>query len=144
MLTTRIVRKLYPKNPKRIRNKLRCDRNAHTLNTSKEKRCWTINPVHVGVKLLDKNKRTCDRDVTQWLPSLTVNDSGKVGVSEVHQNDLAFRMNAASRKVLRECIVGIIIMELKRERSRIRRRRGIEMKRVPGRSGLTLRSHRHN
>ena len=82
-LTTRIVRKLYPRNPKHIRNKLRCDRNARTSNTSKEKRYWTINPVHVGVKLLDKYERTSDRDVTQWLPFPTMNDSGKVSVGEV-------------------------------------------------------------
>ena len=37
-LTTRIVRKLYPRNLKHIRNKLRCDKNAHTLNASKEGR----------------------------------------------------------------------------------------------------------
>ena len=35
-LTTRIVKKLYPRDPKHIRNKLWCDRNAHTLNASKE------------------------------------------------------------------------------------------------------------
>ena len=45
-----------------------------------------------------------------------MNDNRKVGVGEVRQNDLAFRMNAASRKVLRECLVGIIITEPKRER----------------------------
>ena len=38
MLTTRIVRELYPRNPKHIRNKLWCDRNAHTSNASEEKR----------------------------------------------------------------------------------------------------------
>ena len=37
-LTTRIVRKLYPRDPKHIRNKLRCDRNARTSNASEEKR----------------------------------------------------------------------------------------------------------
>ena len=37
-LTTRIVRKLYPRNLKHIQNKLRCDRNARTSNASKEKR----------------------------------------------------------------------------------------------------------
>ena len=37
-LTTRIVRKLYPRDLKHIRNKLRCGRNAHTSNTSEEKR----------------------------------------------------------------------------------------------------------
>ena len=35
-LTTRIVKKLYPRDPKHICNKLRCDRNARTLNASKE------------------------------------------------------------------------------------------------------------
>ena len=115
-LTTRIVRKLYPRNPKHIRNKLRYDRNARTSNTSKEKRYWTINLVHVRVKLLDKHERTSDRDVTQWLPFPTVNDSGKVSVGEVRHNDLAFRMNTSFRKVLRECLVGIIITEPKSER----------------------------
>ena len=38
MLTTRIVRKLYPRSPKHNRNKLRCDRNARTSNVSEEKR----------------------------------------------------------------------------------------------------------
>ena len=37
-LTTRIVRKHYPRNPKHIRNELRCDRNARTLNENKEER----------------------------------------------------------------------------------------------------------
>ena len=37
-LTTKIVRKLYPRDPKYIRNKLRCDRNVHTSNASEEKR----------------------------------------------------------------------------------------------------------
>ena len=37
-LTTRIVRKLYLRNPKHIRNKLRCDRNAYTSNASKKER----------------------------------------------------------------------------------------------------------
>ena len=36
-LTTRIVRKLYPRDLKHIRNKLRRDRNARTSNTSEEK-----------------------------------------------------------------------------------------------------------
>ena len=37
-LTTRIVRKLYPRDLKHICNKLRCDRNVRTLNASEEKR----------------------------------------------------------------------------------------------------------
>ena len=35
-LTTRIVRKLYLRNPKHIRNKLRCDRNARTSNADRK------------------------------------------------------------------------------------------------------------
>ena len=38
MLTTRVVRELYPRNSKHIRNKLLCDRNARTSNVSEEKR----------------------------------------------------------------------------------------------------------
>ena len=59
-LTTRKVRKLYPKDPKHIRNKLQCDKNAND-----ERRYITINPVHVGVELLDKHERISDRDITQ-------------------------------------------------------------------------------
>ena len=81
MLTTRIVRKLYPRDPKHIRNQLRCDRNAHTSSVSEEEKYWTINPVHVGVELLDKHDRTCDRDVTQWLlPLLWMTEGRSVSV----------------------------------------------------------------
>ena len=65
MLISRIIRKLYPRNPKHIYNKLRCDRNVRTSNVSKEERYRTINLVHVGVKLLNEHERTSDRDVTQ-------------------------------------------------------------------------------
>ena len=64
-LITRVVRELYLRNPKHICNKLQCDRNVRTSNTSKEERYCTINPMHVGVKLLDKHERTSDRVVTQ-------------------------------------------------------------------------------
>ena len=37
-LTTRIVRKLYPRDTKHIRNQLRCDRNARTSNASEKER----------------------------------------------------------------------------------------------------------
>ena len=143
-LTTRVVRELYPMNLKHICNKLLCDKNARTSNASEEKRYWTINPVHVGVKLLDKHERISGRDVTQWLPSPTMNDSEKVSVSEVRQNNSAFRMNTSLRKVLRECLVGIIIMETKRDRSRIKRWRSSWTKRVLSRSRFTLRCHRHD
>ena len=94
------LRMLYPQNMKHIHNKLRCDYNACTSNASRKERYWKIETMHVGVKLLDQHGQTSDRDVTQWLPSPTVNDSGKVSVDEVRQNDSAFRMNTSSRKVL--------------------------------------------
>ena len=115
-LTTRIVRKLYPRNMKHICNQLWCDRDVRTSDMSEKERYWTIYPVYIGVKLLDQHERTCVRDVTQWLPSPTMYNRGKVSVGKVQQYDLAFWMNALSRKVLRECLVGIIITELKRER----------------------------
>ena len=65
MLTTRVVRELYPRNLKHIRNKLQYDRNVHISNASEEKRYRTINLMHVGVKILDKHERTDDRDITQ-------------------------------------------------------------------------------
>ena len=64
-LTTKVVRELYPRNPKHIRNKLRCDRNVRTSNASEKLRYRMINSMYVGVKLLDKHGRTSDRDVTQ-------------------------------------------------------------------------------
>ena len=143
-LTTRIVRKLYPRDIKNIHNELRCDKDACTSDESEKERYWTIYLVHVGVELLDKHERTCDRDVTQWLPSPTVNDRGKVSVGKVWQNDLAFWMNASSREVLRECLKGIIITEPASRRRRISRWRSTRTKRVSGWSGFTLRCHRYN
>ena len=52
-LTGRRVGKLYPRNSKHIRNKLRCDRNRNTSDTNSEKRYGIVNPVHVGVELLN-------------------------------------------------------------------------------------------
>ena len=83
MLTGRIVGKLYPKNPKQIRNNLRCDRNRNTSDPSNKMRYGTVNPVHVGVELLNQYEKTSDRLVTKILPFLTVNDSGKVGVRKM-------------------------------------------------------------
>ena len=138
------LRMLYPQNMKHIHNKLRCDYNACTSNASRKERYWKIETMHVGVKILDQHGRTSDWDITQWLPSPTVNDSRKVSVSEVRQNDSAFRMNTSSRKVLREVLSGILITELNMRRSRIRRRRCRRTQRVLGRSCLTPRCHRQD
>ena len=144
MLTGRIVGKLYPRNPKHIRNKLRCDKNRNTSDTSNKMRYEAIKLVHVGVELLNQHERTSDGLVTKRLPFSIMNDSGKVGVSKMTQNDLAFRMNASSRKVFHKCLMGIIITETERERCMIRRGRCIGMKRILGWSGFTFRCYRHN
>ena len=83
MLTGRIVGKLYPRNPKHIHNKLRCDRNGNTSNMSNKMRYEAVNPMHVGVELLNQHERTSDGLVTKRLSFPTVNDSGKVGVSKI-------------------------------------------------------------
>ena len=75
-----------------------------------------VNPVHVGVELLNQHKRTSDKLVTKRLPFPTVNDIGKVDVNKMTLNDSAFRMNASSGKVFCKCLVGIIITETERER----------------------------
>ena len=103
-----------------------------------------VNPMHVGVELLNQHERTSDWLVTKRLPFLTVNDNGKVGVSKMTQDDSAFRMNASLGKFFRKCLVGIIITETERERCMIRKGRGTRMKRILGRSRFTLRCHRHN
>ena len=97
-LTGMIVGKLYPRNPKHICNKLQSDRNRNTSDTSNEIRYGAVNPMHVGVELLNQHERTNDELVTKRLPFSTVNDSGKVGVNKMTQNDSAFRMKASQEK----------------------------------------------
>ena len=143
-LIGRIVGKLYPRNPKHIRNKLLCDKNRNTSDTSNKMRYRVVNFMHVGVELLNQHEKTSDGLITKRLSFPTVNDSGKVGVSKMTQNDLAFRMNASSRKVFHKCLMGIIITETERERCMIRRGRCIGMKRILGWSGFTFRCYRHN
>ena len=118
--------------------------NARTLNASMKERYWRIKSMHVGEKLLDQHGRTSNRDAAQWLPTSTVNDIGKVSVCKVHQNDSAFRMNTSSRKVLREVLSGIFIIEPDIRRRRIRRRQCPRTNRVLRRSGLMFWCHRHD
>ena len=89
-LTGRIVGKVYPRNLKHIRNKLRCDRNRNTSDMSNKVRYGAVNPVQVGVELQNQHERTSDGLVTKRLPFPTVNDNGKVGVSKMTQDDSAF------------------------------------------------------
>ena len=63
-IIVRVVRMLYLGDTKYIGDNLRCDNNARTSNTSNEERYQKIKSMHVGVKLLDQHRWTCDRDVT--------------------------------------------------------------------------------
>ena len=90
MLTGRIVGKLYPRNLKHIHNKLWCDRNRNTSDPSNKMRYGAVNPMHVGVELLNQHERTSDILVTKRLSFPTMNDSGKVGASKMTQDDSAF------------------------------------------------------
>ena len=141
-ITTRIVRKLNPRDTKYIRNNLQCDNYAHTSNASNEMRYWIIESMHVEVKLLDQHRWTSDWGITQWPLSYTIDDSGKVGVREVRQDDLAFKMNASSRKVLKEVWFCLLITKPDRERSSVSRKGCPGMNRVPGWSRFTFGCHR--
>ena len=79
-----------------------------------------IKSEHIRVELLYDHEGTSDRDITKRLPTPTVDDSGKVSIGKGKKNDLAFQMNATSRKVLRKVLMGFTIMEPNR-RSRIRK-----------------------
>ena len=96
MLIRRIVGKLYPRNPKHIRNKLRCDRNRNTLDMSNKMRYRAVNPVHVGVELLNQHERTSDELITKRLLFSIVTDSGKVGVSKMIKKGRGIRMKRIS------------------------------------------------
>ena len=76
MLTIGVVRMLYLQDTEHIKYQLQCDNYMRTLNASMKERYWRIKSMHVGVKLLDQHGLTGDRDVTQWLPTPTVNDCG--------------------------------------------------------------------
>ena len=72
-----------------------------------------------------------------------MDNSGKVNVGEVCQDDLAFRMNASLRKVLKEVRFGLLITEPDVRGSRIKRSGCLRTKRVPGRIGFVFGCHRH-
>ena len=49
-----------------------------------------VNFMHVGVELLNQHEKTSDGLITKRLSFPTVNDSGKVSVSKMTQDDSAF------------------------------------------------------
>ena len=97
--------------------------------------------MHIGVKLLYDHGETADRDITKGPLILIVNDSGKISIGEVRKNDLAFQMNATSRKVFRKVLTGFIITELNVKGGKVKGRRCPRMKSVLGRSSFALGCH---
>ena len=92
--------------------------------------------MHVGVKLLYEHGGTPQGYLTKRFPSLSVIDIEKRSIGKVRQNHMALWMNAMFRKVLREILMGFLIMEpnVKRGNGRIKRRWWPEKKRVSDRS----------
>ena len=112
----------------------------HTSSASDKLRYRTIKSMHIKVKLLYDHGGTSDQDYTQWLPTPTVDDNGKVNIRKIWKDDLAFRMNTSSRKVLRKVLTGFIITEPDIRTGRINRGRKWcpRTKRVSRRSRLAL------
>ena len=110
-----------------------------------------IDIVYVGVKLLYKHDRTPlykhDRTPQGFLKERILapspNDSWEMSVSVIWQNDLAFRMNAASLEVLEEVLLSLLIKEPDVKRGkRIRRSRWPRTtKRVLSRNGFAFGCH---
>ena len=59
-------------------------------NASDEMRYKVIKSVHIGVKLLYDHGGTSDQNATKGLPTLTIDDSGKVSIRKIQQDDLMF------------------------------------------------------
>ena len=82
MLTVEVVSKLYPWYVQHLRYKIQSDYNAHTSNASDKLQYRIIKFVHIGVKLLYDHETTSDWDATQWLPTPTVDNGGKVSIKK--------------------------------------------------------------
>ena len=67
---------LYPRDMEHLGYNSWSDNDARTSNVSNKDKYWIIKYMHVGVELLDKHGWISDQDVTQWLPTPIVNDSG--------------------------------------------------------------------
>ena len=132
----------YPRDMKHLEYNIRSDHNARTSNTSRKLRYWRIKSMHVRVELLNDHGGTSDWGTTKLLPTPTIDNNRKCSVREIRQNDLAFRMNASSKEVLKEVWFGFLITEPDRKRCRIRKSGCPRTKRVPGRSRFAFGCHR--
>ena len=133
-LTFGVVRMLYPRNIEHIGYQLRCDNNARTLNAYEREAlknwvhaCWSKTP------------GSARKDMWPGRHTVTPNPD-----CEWHRVGQYQRNPPKWLSVLREVLSGILITEPNRRGSKIRQRRCPEMKRVPGRSWLTFRCHRHD
>ena len=140
-ITIGVVKMRYPQDMEHLGYNIWSVHKARTSNASRKLRYWRIKSVHVGVELLNDHGGISDRGTTKWLPTLTVDDSGKCSVREIRQNYLVFQMNASSREVLWEVLKGFLISKLNRRRYRIRGRGCPRKQRVLGQSIFALGCH---
>ena len=76
MITTSVVRMHYFRYVQYLGYKIWSNYNVCTLNASDKMRYWSIEFVHVGVKLLYDHGGTSHWDATQWLPTPIIDDNG--------------------------------------------------------------------
>ena len=89
-----------------------------TIKYRSKPRYRGIDGVHIGVKLLYEHVGTPWGFLTKRSPSLRANSIEWRSVWEIRQNDLAFWMNRPVRKVLKEVIIYLFIIEPNRIRGK--------------------------
>ena len=107
MLTAGVVRMRYLGNMQYLRYKIQS--NYECCNKLRDK---GIDAVYVGVKLLYKHDGTPRGSLKQRFPTPSSNDFRERSVGKNQQNHLVVQMNATFLEVLREVLLGLLIIEL--------------------------------
>ena len=128
----------YPRYMQYLGNKIQGNYNMCTSNERSKLRYRGIDAMYIGVKLLYNHDQTPQWTFTERSPTSGLNDGGERSVSKVQQNDLAFRMNNTSLKVLREVLSGLLIMKSNVKRGKSRRKRPRTRKKVLSQSRFVL------
>ena len=128
----------YPRYMQYLGNKIQGNYDMCTSNERSKLRYRGIDAMYIGVKLLYNHDQTPQWTFTERSPTSGLNDGGERSVSKVQQNDLAFRMNNTSLKVLREVFLGLLIMKSNVKRGKSRRKRPRTRKKVLSQSRFVL------
>ena len=99
-IITRVVRMRYPRYMQYLGYKIWGSYDTCTSNEHSKQWHRGIDTMYIGVKLLYNHNRTSQRTHIERSPTPSPNDGRERSVGKVRQNDLAFRMNAASLEVL--------------------------------------------